>query len=154
MRVTIKLISFLLLLLSSISYTQIITSSTTINYLFEDNSYSSQKDFNITVLDKSQNGDALSMIKTDKKRYIEDNSTIEVEFSIVVTINRDISDLIIADDIAEGFVYKEGTLLLNGVAPNSFLLLDSAWSLSIGDVKEGEIYRLSYITQENAISSD
>jgi hypothetical protein len=147
MRVKIKLIFFLLL--SSVAYTQIITSNTTIDYLFEEESYSYQKDFNISVLDRSQNGDALSMIKIGKKRYKEDNCTLEIEFSILITVKRDIYELIIGDEIAEGFVYEDGSLLLNGVAPSSFLLLDSALSLSIGDVKEGEIYSLNYIAKEN-----
>jgi hypothetical protein len=151
MRVAIKLIS--LFLLSSLAYSKIITNSVTISYLFGDESHFYQKDSNISVLDKSQNGDALRMIKTAQKKYKEDNITFEVKFNIEVTVNRDISELIIGDEIVDGFIYQDGSLLLNGISPSSFLLFDSALSLSIGDVKEGEVYTLSYIVKEK-INSD
>jgi hypothetical protein len=141
----IKLILFLLL--SSLAYSKIITNSVTLSYLFEDKFYSYTEDTNISVVDESQNGDALSITKT--AQYVDDNSTSKVEFNIVVTINRDISDLIIGDKIADGFIYQEGSLLLNDIAPANFLLLDSALSLSIGDVKEGEVYTLTYIARDS-----
>ena len=149
MKVVIKLIS--LFLLSSLAYSKIITNSVTLSYLFEDKPYSYTEDTNISVVDESQNGDALSIAKT--AQYVDDNSTSKVESNIVVTINRDISDLTIGDKIADGFIYQEGSLLLNGKAPANFLLLDSALSLSIGDVKEGEVYTLTYIARAK-INSD
>lgn len=151
MRVTIKPIFFLLL--SSIAYSKIITNHITINYSFGNKFYTHQEDSTISVLDKSQNGDALRMIKTAQKKYKEDNITFEVKFNIEVTVNRDISELIIGDEIVDGFIYQDGSLLLNGISPSSFLLFDSALSLSIGDVKEGEVYTLSYIVKEK-INSD
>lgn len=142
------------LLLSSSAYTKIITNSVTISYLFEDDFYSYQSDSNITIVDESPNGDALSMTKIAQERYTEDNSTLEVEISVLVTINRDIMDLIIGDEIAKGFSYQDGSLRLNGVAPSSFLLLDSALSLSIGDVREGEVYTLDYMVNGENLNFD
>ena len=150
MRVTIKPIFFLLL--SSIAYSKIITNHITINYSFGNKSYTHQEDSNISVLDKTQNGDALRMIKTAQKKYKDDNNTFEVEFNIEVIVNKDITDLIIGDEIVNGFVYQDGSLLLNGISPSSFLLFDSALSLSIGDVKKGEVYTLSYRVREKTNS--
>jgi hypothetical protein len=88
------------------------------------------------------------MKKTAQKIYAEDNSTLGIELSVVVTVNRYISNLVIGDEIADGYAYQDGTLLLNNVVPKSFLLLDTALSLSVGDVKEGEVYRLVYRVRE------
>lgn len=149
MRLFLTLIS--VLVLSSFAYSKVSTTNATISYLLGDNLYSHHMDSNLTLLDESQNGDALSMIKTTQERYTEDNSTIELEIKISVTINRDIVDLVIADEIAYGFTYQDGSLLLNGIALSSFLLLDSALSFSVGNVKKAEIYELRYIVKSELV---
>jgi uncharacterized surface anchored protein len=148
MHVIIKWIS--LFLLSSIAYSKIITNHISISYLVGNNTYAYQQDSNITILDKDENGDALSITKVAQKKY-EDNSSLEIEFTVTVNINREISELIIGDEIADDLTYVEGSLRLNGVAPESFLLLDSALSIFIGEVKAGEVYRLVYSASKSNI---
>jgi hypothetical protein len=145
MRVTIKLIFFFLL--SSLSYSKVIINTVSVNYLFGEKFYSYQKKIKLDFFKLDRDNSALTIVKSANNRVI-DNS-LEITFKVSIRANRDISDLIIADEIAKRFSYQNGTLLLNGVSPKKFRLLDSALSIPVGDVKKGESYILTYVVRVN-----
>ena len=145
MRVIIKLI--FLLLLSSLAYSKAIINTIALNCLFGDKSYSYQKEIKLDISKLDKGNSALTIVKSANNRVI-DNS-LEITFKVSVRANRDISDLIIGDEIAKRFSYQNGTLLLNGVSPKKFRLLDSALSIPVGDAKKGESYILTYVVRVN-----
>ena len=150
MKNSIKLISFFLFL-GTLTFAQImhennkIINIVTIEYLFEDKFYSSKErvDLNISLVDEDDS--TVSIVKSSDKRVID--GIAEVTFRVDVTVNKDIEDLIISDEIANGSIYQDGSLILNGVTPSSFILLDNAVSITIGDSKAGAIYNMSYIAK-------
>jgi hypothetical protein len=148
MKNSIKLISFSLFL-GTLIFAQFIHEKNkiiniiTVEYFLKDTFYSSKKkvDLNISIAQESDS--TVSIVKSSDKRIIDD--MLEITFKVDVTVNKNIEDLIISDKIATGFTYQDDSLMLNGIAPDKFIILDDAVSITIGDAKEGEIFNMTYI---------
>jgi len=145
MKVVIKLIS--LFLLSSLAYSKAIYNSVSIHYSFGKNSYFYEKEIKLDISEVSKGSSALTIIKSSYNRVVGNH--LEVTFNLFITVNRDISDLIIGDEIAKRLSYQDGTLLLNGVSIKKIRLSNSALSVPIGNAKKGESYTLSYVVRVN-----
>jgi hypothetical protein len=76
-----------------------------------------------------------------EKSAVENNETSEITFSINIMVNRDVSKLIINDEIEVGMEYKIDSLTLNG---KEHTLVDNKINIALGDVKAGEQYTISY----------
>ena len=143
MKTSIKLISFLLL--SAIAYAKVTPYTlVTIKYMMGGKTYSYQEKIGDSNLSKeAEDSDALSIFKSADRKYRDDY--LEVLFKVEVRVNRDISNLVISDEIDKQLSYQEGSLLLNGKSPNRSDIVKNILNITIGDAKEGELYRLSYV---------
>ena len=140
MKTKIKLISFLLL--SAIAYaTTTPYTLISITYTMKGKSYSYQID-DSNLSKELDDSDALSIFKSAEKKY--KNNYIEVLFKIEVKINRDISNLVISDEIDSRVSYQESSLLLNNKSLAHSNIVKNMLNVTIGDAKEGEVYILQY----------
>ena len=150
MKDSIKLVSFSLFL-GTLTFAQImheknkIINIVTVEYFLEDTFYSSKKrvDLNISIAKESDS--TVSIVKSSNQRVVDD--MVEVTYMVDLTVNNNIEDLIISDEIASGSIYQKGSLMLNGLTPDNFILLNDAVSVKIGKAKVGEIYNMSYIAR-------
>ena len=141
MKTTLKLISFFLFL-SAIAYaTATPYSYVTIKYMMDGKFYSYQID-DSNMSKEVEDSDALTIFKSAEKKYKDEH--IEVLFKIEVKVNRDISNLIISDEIDSNVNYQKDSLLLNNHSPKSSNIVKNRLNVTIGDAKEGQVYKLSY----------
>jgi hypothetical protein len=120
--------------------------SATLSYMIEDKIYTYEEKIPLlNILKTEKNNNAVTVIKSSEKHYIKDK--LEVEFIVLVTLNRDVNDLTISDNIVEGFQYKDTSLRLNNRFPQKFKLLDKVLTIPIGDVKSGYSYKMRYLTK-------
>jgi hypothetical protein len=150
MKASIKLVSFSLFL-GTLTFAQMmheqnkIINMVTVEYFLEDTFYSSKKRVDLNISIAKESDDTVSIIKSSNQR-VADNIA-EVAFNVDLTVNENIKDLILSDEIATGYIYQEGSLRLNGIIPDKFILLDDSISITIGDAKEGDIYNMTYLTK-------
>lgn len=140
-----KLVPIILLPIMLYS-TEVPYSTVTLNYFVNDKVYTYEEKMpKLNILEMEEDNSALTIVKSSRKQYVHDK--LEIEFTVLVTLHRDIEDLVISDNIVEGFIYKEASLRLNDDAPNDFKLLDRDLTIKVGDVKQGFSYKMSYIAE-------
>jgi thermostable 8-oxoguanine DNA glycosylase len=145
MKNVMKLVPIILLPIMLYS-TEVPYSSVTLSYFVKDKVYTYEEKMpKLNILEMEEDNSAVTIVKSSTKRYVQDK--LEVEFTVLVTLNRDIDDLVISDNIIEGFSYKKASLRLNNDSPNDFKLLDRDLTINIGDVKQGFSYKMSYIAE-------
>jgi hypothetical protein len=117
-----------------------------LSYTVEDKFHTYQEKIPLLdILQIEQNDNAVTVVKSSKKHYT--NNRLEIEFIIEVTLHRDITDLVISDNITQGFKYQDASIRLNRNFPSDFDLLDSVLTLHVGDAKKGYSYTMSYIAE-------
>jgi hypothetical protein len=145
MKNIIKLVPIILFPIMLYS-TEVPYSTVTLSYFVKDKVYTYEEQIpKLDILEMEKENSALTVVKSSTKRYVKDK--LEVEFTVLVTLNRNIDDLVISDNIVEGFRYKKASLRLNNDFPNNFKLLERDLTINVGDVKEGFSYKMSYIAE-------
>ena len=137
---------FVLLLPIVVCSTETPFNSATLSYMVEEKVYTYQEKIPLlNILKMEKNNSPLTIVKSSEKHYIKEK--LEVEFVVLVTLHRDVNNLIISDNIIEGFQYKDTSIRLNNHFPKNFKLLDRVLTVPIGDAKRGYSYKMSYIIE-------
>jgi len=136
----------MLLLPIMIYSTEISFNRATLSYTVENEFHTYQERVPLlNILKMEKENSAVTILKSSEQHYIEDK--LEVEFTVLVTLHRDINNLTISDNITQGFKYKDASIHLNNHFPSNFKLLDKVLTIHIGDAKAGYSYKMSYIVK-------
>ena len=137
----------LIIFLPSMVYsTEIPFNSATLSYMIEKKTYTYEERIPLlNILKMETKNSAVTIVKSSEKHYVKEK--LEVEFIVLVTLHRDVNDLIISDNIVEGFKYKDTSIRLNNYFPKKFKLLNGVLTVPLGDVKSGYSYRMRYIAE-------